>query len=92
MYFGLPSIVRFNKLSTLTLTCGVLAPMVYVITDKFAGLGYPGYSFTAQAVSELFAIGAPTSHLVVWRAYSFWHLRSVYGNHLKEGTSCVSWV
>jgi hypothetical protein len=29
------------------------------------GLLYPGYSFTAQAISELFAIGAPTSSFVV---------------------------
>lgn len=30
-----------------------------------AGMLYPGYSFTSQAISELFAIGAPTSSLVV---------------------------
>ena len=91
MYFGLPSIVRFNKLSTLTLTCGVLAPLVYVITDIFAGLRYPGYSFTAQAVSELFAIGAPTSHLVVplfslasvlFLAFAFGVWQSSSGRHL----------
>jgi hypothetical protein len=37
-----------------------LAPLVYIVTDVIAGLRYPDYSFTAQAVSELFAIGAPT--------------------------------
>ncbi|HSE23020.1 MAG TPA: DUF998 domain-containing protein, partial [Pyrinomonadaceae bacterium] len=52
-------------MTTLFLTCGVLAPLVYIATDLVAGLRYPGYSFTAQAVSELFAIGAPTSRLVV---------------------------
>lgn len=45
--------------------CGVAAPVVYVATDLLAGNLYPGYSFTEQAVSELFAIGAPTSRLVV---------------------------
>ena len=59
------SIPPSNNLRTLCLTCGVLAPLVYSATDIAAGLRYPGYSFTAQAVSELFAIGAPTSHLVV---------------------------
>jgi len=48
-----------------SLTCGLIAPLFYVATDILAGNLYPGYSFTAQAVSELFAIGAPTSRLVV---------------------------
>ena len=47
------------------LVCGVLAALCYVATDVAGGLLYPGYSFTDQAVSELFAIGAPTSRLVV---------------------------
>jgi hypothetical membrane protein len=47
------------------LLCGVLAPIVYVGTDLVACLLYPGFSSTDQAVSELFAIGAPTSGLVV---------------------------
>jgi hypothetical protein len=42
-----------------------LAPFAYVVTDIVAGFLYPGYSFTEQAPSELFAIGAPTSRLVV---------------------------
>jgi hypothetical protein len=51
--------------TTILLLCGVLAPFAYIGTDIVAGLRYPGYSFTAQAPSELFAIGAPTSRLVV---------------------------
>jgi hypothetical protein len=47
------------------LTCGVLAPLVYIGSDIAASLLYPGYSFAEQAPSELFAIGAPTSTLVV---------------------------
>jgi hypothetical protein len=46
------------------LSCGVLAPVVYVATDALASILYPGYSFLEQAVSELFAIGAPTSRWV----------------------------
>jgi hypothetical protein len=56
---------RSSKLTTALLMCGVLAPIAYVGTDIVAGLLYPGYRFTAQAPSELFAIGAPTSRLVV---------------------------
>lgn len=47
------------------LVCGILSPLLYVGTDILAGALYPGYSFTSQAISELFAIGAPTSSLVV---------------------------
>ena len=47
------------------LMCGVAASMVYTITDRIAAVAYPGYSSIAQAVSELFAIGAPTGPLVV---------------------------
>ncbi len=47
------------------LACGVLSSVVYPATDIIAGALYPGYSFADQAVSELFAIGAPTSRLVV---------------------------
>ena len=45
--------------------CGIAASLLYVATDIAASLRYPGYSFTDQAVSELFAMGAPTSRVVV---------------------------
>jgi hypothetical protein len=54
-----------STLTTILLGCGVLAPVAYIGTDIVAGLLSPGYSFTTQAPSELFAIGAPTSRLVV---------------------------
>jgi len=47
------------------LVCGIFAPILCISTDILAGTRYAGYSFTSQAVSELFAMGAPTSHLVV---------------------------
>ena len=47
------------------LICGILSPLLYVGADILAGILYAGYSFTSQAISELFAIGAPTSGLVV---------------------------
>jgi hypothetical membrane protein len=54
-----------RKLTTVLLICGILAPFAYAVTDIVAAHLYPGYSFTEQAPSELFAIGAPTSRLVV---------------------------
>ena len=47
------------------LLCGIAAAVIYVLTDVAAAASYPGFSYTDQAVSELFAIGAPTSHFVV---------------------------
>jgi len=39
--------------------------VLYPLADIFASTRYPGFSYRDQAVSELFAIGAPTSRLVV---------------------------
>lgn len=50
---------------TALLLGGIAAALVYVLTDIGAGLASPGYAFADQAVSELFAIGAPTSRVVV---------------------------
>jgi hypothetical protein len=47
------------------LICGVLAAASYVGADIVSGMLYRGYNFFDQAVSELFAIGAPTSRIVV---------------------------
>ena len=49
----------------LLLVCGLASALIYVGTDLLAAALYPGFSFTDQAVSELFAIGAPTTGLVV---------------------------
>jgi hypothetical protein len=50
---------------TRLLACGAISSPLYVITDLTAGLLYPRFNFVSQAISELFAIGAPTSGLVV---------------------------
>jgi hypothetical protein len=52
-------------LRRLLLTCGIVGAALYPLADIFAAARYPGYSYRDQAVSELFAIGAPTSELVV---------------------------
>jgi hypothetical membrane protein len=49
----------------LLLMAGVLSSIVYVTADILCGLRYPGYSFTDQVISELSAIGAPTTALWV---------------------------
>jgi hypothetical protein len=68
-----PMLVKDNDNATLEeaivrrllLTCGVIAPLIYIATDIAAARLYPGYSYSDQAVSELFAIGAPTATMVV---------------------------
>lgn len=45
------------------LACGVLSSLLYIGTDMLAAATYRGYSYTAQQVSELSAIGAPTRPL-----------------------------
>jgi hypothetical protein len=47
------------------LACGIAGAALYPLSDIFAATRYPGFSYRDQAVSELFAIGAPTSALVV---------------------------
>lgn len=45
------------------LICGVLSSPFYLVVDLVSGMGYEGYSFVDQMVSELSAIGAPTRPL-----------------------------
>lgn len=52
-------------LRRLLLTCGIAGAALYPLADIAATSRYPGFSYRDQAVSELFAIGAPTSGLVV---------------------------
>jgi Protein of unknown function (DUF998) len=54
-----------GRVVLLAFLCGALSPAIYLAADLAAVARYPGYSATDQAVSELFAIGAPTSGLVV---------------------------
>jgi len=47
------------------LVCGIVGAALYPLADIAATARYPGFSYRDQAVSELFAIGAPTSDFVV---------------------------
>jgi hypothetical protein len=54
-----------NMLQKIFLSCGILAPLLYLGTDLLAGKLLKGYSFSAQSMSELGAAGSPTRPLVV---------------------------
>ena len=61
------------------LACGVLASLVYVATDLLAAARWAGYSYTAQTISETFAIGAPTRPLVLLRGVGYSVLVIAFG-------------
>ena len=61
------------------LACGVLASLVYVATDLLAAARWDGYSYTAQTISETFAIGAPTRPLVLLRGVGYSVLVIAFG-------------
>ncbi len=44
--------------------CGILAPVVYVLTVILGGIIRPGYSHISQAVSDLIATAAPNKSLL----------------------------
>ena len=46
------------------LLCGAAASLVYVSSDLVGALSYPGYDYASQAISEMSAIGAPTTELL----------------------------
>jgi hypothetical protein len=54
-----------SVLRRVLLACGILGAVIYPLADILASSRYPGFSYRDQAVSELFAIGAPTSTFVV---------------------------
>jgi hypothetical protein len=54
-----------KKTVNILMICGIIGAFLYPLTDIIASNLYKGYSFNQQTVSELFAIGAPTSQLVV---------------------------
>lgn len=54
-----------NMLQKILLSCGILAPLIYLGTDLLAGKLLKGYSFSVQSMSELGAAGSPTRPLVV---------------------------
>jgi hypothetical protein len=53
------------KVDIFLLSCGIVAPLLYVATDVFLAMRWEGYSYRDQTISELNAIGAPTRTLSI---------------------------
>jgi hypothetical protein len=62
---AIPAVEHGGSLQRWLLACGIAGAVLYPLADIVAATRYPGFSYRDQAVSELFAIGAPTSALVV---------------------------
>lgn len=69
------------------LGCGILASLLYVATDILAAVRWDGYSYAAQTVSELFAIGAPTRPLIVLRGLAYSALVIAFGLGVRRSAS-----
>ncbi len=61
------------------LACGILAAALYVGSDIIAAISWQGYSYSAQTVSELRAIGAPTRAFLVPTLFIYALLEIVFG-------------
>lgn len=60
-----PSVSLPNMLQRILLSCGIIAPLLYLGTDLLVGKLLKGYSFSAQSMSELGADGSPQRLLFV---------------------------
>jgi len=59
-------------LARFLLICGILAAPLFILTDIVAAtLLYPGYDYSAQQVSELSAIGAPSRDFWMVMGYPY---------------------
>jgi putative Mn2+ efflux pump MntP len=54
-----------SRLSLFLLSCGIIAPLLYVVTDVLLTVRWDGYSYRDQTISELNAIGSPTRTLSI---------------------------
>jgi hypothetical protein len=61
------------------LTCGILAPVLYVAMTLFVGRLWEGYSVVSGVPSELAAIGAPTRLLWMWLGALYAVLMMAFG-------------
>lgn len=69
--------MRFTRL---LLACGIIAAPLFILTDILAAtLLYPGYDYTAQQVSELSAIGAPSRDFWMIMGYPYGLLTVAFG-------------
>lgn len=68
-----------STLQKTLLVCGILASLLYIAMNAFIPTLWTGYSMTAQAISELSAIGAPTRGVWVPLGFLYTALVAAFG-------------
>jgi uncharacterized protein DUF998 len=61
------------------LVCGIASSVAYIAADVLGALHWEGYRYTAQAISELSAIGAPSRRLVAPLFFCYTVLALLFG-------------
>jgi hypothetical protein len=73
------------------LGCGIAASALSVAEDALAGALTEGYSFTAQSMSELGAVGAPTRPLIVPANLTYDALMIAFGAGVWSASGASRW-
>jgi hypothetical protein len=81
-------------LKKVLLVCGILSSLLYAGTDALGGVLWKGYSFAAQPVSDLSAIGSPVRPIVlpffiVYDVLFFLFALGVLGFAGRKRTLCI---
>ena len=75
-------------MSRALLICGILAAPLFILTDIVAAVSlYPGYDYTAQQVSELSAIGAPSRDFWMLMSYPYFALTAAFALGLWQSAA-----
>src|SRR5512133_2864758 len=59
-----PAVTPHPALQNVLLACGVASALFYIVALALGATRWEGYSATSQAISELFAIGAPSRSFI----------------------------
>lgn len=69
------------------LLCGILSPLLYVLSDALAGMRWDDYSFRDNTISELGAIGAPSRPLFAILLIPTYLLLITFGAGVREAAA-----
>ncbi|NCI52057.1 DUF998 domain-containing protein [Sediminibacterium roseum] len=75
----------------LLVSCGILAPLLYIAMNVFIPGRFPGYSTVTQTISEISAWNAPTRTLWLWWAGGYVLLTAAFGIGIIRSAS-GNWI
>jgi hypothetical protein len=71
--------ISHGRVDRMLLACGVTSSLLYILMNIFIPMGFDGYSYLSQTVSELSAINAPTRTIWVFFGSIWVTLVAVFG-------------